>query len=173
MNSILDLGNLQNRFAKSCRFLHQLWSKRPDVRSLCFNLGYRVWTAPDGFPIPNARLLYAVQLSREAAWYLHSGRLCCNGIRYALSRNGYSLDDFETILDFGCGCGRIIRHWSELAKHHQLYGSDVNSKLIAWDQKHLARIADYRTNGLEPPLSYPDGLFSLSTEPPRLTCLDS
>ena len=138
---------------------HQLWIKRPDRQSLFWNLGYRISKAPDGLPIPDTHLIDTVILSKEIAWFLHSGRLCSDSIRYALFRNGYHIEDFEAILDFGCGCGRVLRHWGELSKGHRIYGTDVNPELIAWDLKHLNKIADFGVNGLEPPLNYSDGLF--------------
>jgi SAM-dependent methyltransferase len=140
-------------------FAHQLWIKHPDWQSLCLNSGYRICQASDGLPIPDTHLIDAVILSKEVAWFLHSGRLCSDSIRYALLKNGYKIEDFGAILDFGCGCGRVIRHWNALSKGHRIYGTDINPELIAWDQKHLNKIADFRVNGLEPPLNYPDGLF--------------
>jgi SAM-dependent methyltransferase len=73
-------------------------------------------------------------------------------------RNSYDLKSFESILDFGCGCGRVLRHWSEL-KGHRLYGTDTNPELIAWDRRNLDKIASFEVNGLEPPLNYPGGRF--------------
>ena len=140
-------------------FAHHLWIKRPDWRSAWLNLGYRICGAPDGLPIPDTHLIDTVILSREIAWFLHSGRLCSDSIRYALLKNGYDLDDFETILDFGCGCGRVIRYWHQLSKRHRIYGTDINPELIAWDRKHLNQMADFQVNGLEPPLNYPDHFF--------------
>jgi SAM-dependent methyltransferase len=164
---IISFGSRINQSAKEILkklrlydLAHHLWEKRPEWRSSCLNLGYRICKAPDGLPIPNSRLLYAVALSREAAWYLHGGRLCCNAIRYALSKNDYGPEGFETILDFGCGCGRVIRHWSGVAKGPRLYGTDINPDLISWDRKHLSKIADFQINRLEPPLNYPEAFFS-------------
>jgi SAM-dependent methyltransferase len=140
-------------------FAHQLWLKRPDWQSLCLNFGYRICKAPDGLPIPDAHLIDAVILSKEIAWFLHSGRMTADSIRYALLRNGYAVENFEAILDFGCGCGRVLRHWGELPNGHRLYGTDMNPELIAWDQKHLNKIAKFAVNRLEPPLDYPDESF--------------
>lgn len=159
---MLDTKSLAKSILKKVGFyeqVHQLWSKRPDWHALCLNIGYQICKAPDGLPIPDAHLINMVILSKEVAWFLHSGRLCADSIRYALQKNGYGFDDFETILDFGCGCGRVIRYWSRLVPPQRLYGTDINPELIAWDQKHLNKIADFQVNALEPPLKYPANFF--------------
>lgn len=140
-------------------FAHQFWIKRPDWQNLWLNSGYRVCKAPDGLPIPSAHLIETVMLSREIAWFLHSGRLCLNSIRYALLKNGYNIDDLDVVLDFGCGCGRVLRHWHKSSKGHRIHGTDLSPELIAWDKKYLNKIGDFRLNGLEPPLPYSSGIF--------------
>jgi SAM-dependent methyltransferase len=60
------------------------------------------------------------------------------------------MNHFEAILDFGCGCGRVIRQWKDL-KGPALYGSDYNPRLVQWCQQNLP-FAKFYTNCLEPPL---------------------
>jgi ubiquinone/menaquinone biosynthesis C-methylase UbiE len=75
-----------------------------------------------------------------------------------LQKNGHHLEDFNAILDFGCGCGRVLRHWKSV-KGPQFYGTDYNPELIDWCQKKLIGLADFKVNKLTPPLAYPDEKF--------------
>jgi SAM-dependent methyltransferase len=136
----------------------KLWSRRHAVRTLCWNAGYRITGADDGLPIPPARLIHLVADSREISWFLHGGRIECESICYALHRNGLRMEDFGAILDFGCGCGRVMRYWKSLEGPH-LYGTDYNAELIAWCRRNLGGLADFRTNRLSPPLDYENGAF--------------
>ena len=138
--------------------VHKLWVNRPDLRASCWNAGYRLAGAGDKLPIPPTRLIYLVTISKEISWYLDSGRMCQESIFYVLQRNGLRMEDFEAILDFGCGCGRTIRYWRPV-KNQQLYGTDYNPELIEWCQKKLARLAEFKTNKLSPPLDYADEKF--------------
>jgi len=61
------------------------------------------------------------------------------------------------VLDFGCGVGRVIRHWPAMSAA-QLHGTDYNARLIDWDRKHL-RFASFELNQAAPPLPYADGAF--------------
>lgn len=72
-------------------------------------------------------------------------------------RNNIKLSSFETILEFGCGCGRVLREFSEL-ENAELYGSDYNPKFIKWCQKNLY-CADFSINKLEPPLHFENSKF--------------
>jgi ubiquinone/menaquinone biosynthesis C-methylase UbiE len=61
------------------------------------------------------------------------------------------------MLDFGCGCGRVARHWATLTDV-EIHGTDYNETLVKWCQEKL-RFMETGQNDLEPPLSYRDGRF--------------
>jgi SAM-dependent methyltransferase len=139
---------------------HEWWSTGRNLRVSCRNAGYRLAGADDGLPIPPARLIYLVTISREIAWFYHSGRMCQQSICYALQRNGFNVNNFQAILDFGCGCGRVMRHWKSL-KGPKLYGTDYNPELIRWCRRQLGKLAEFKTNNLTPPLDYANEQFDL------------
>jgi CBS domain-containing protein len=87
--------------------------------------------APDGLPMPPPRLLRMViggggdALERRVlpkAFY-ESGARVAGRIEAILRRRDLDLAQFDAILEFGCGCGRIIRHWKDL-DNARLYGAD-------------------------------------------------
>jgi len=45
-----------------------------------------------------------------------------------LEKNGFNFNEFTNVLDFGCGCGRVIRNWYNYKP--SFYGADYNSELI-------------------------------------------
>jgi SAM-dependent methyltransferase len=66
---------------------------------------------------------------------------------------------YRSVFDFGCGCGRVARHWAQV-KGPKFYGCDYNAKAVQWCRRSLPYL-DARTNGLAPPLPYPDASFDL------------
>ena len=128
------------------------------IRAAVWNIGPRLVGARDGHPIPRARLIQLVTGSTDAASYLASGALGHGNILYALRTNGIAVDDLRAVLDFGCGCGRIIRHWAP-NPIRALFGADYNSVLVDWCRKSLGHIAVFSRNQLEPPLIYSSEQF--------------
>ena len=62
----------------------------------------------------------------------------------------------KNILDWGCGPGRIIRHFPEIVNNGCSYfGSDYNAKSIAWNKKNLEKIT-FNHNSLKAILPYND-----------------
>lgn len=128
---------------------------------LSHNLRYRLKSAPDGLPIPPAYLIWLVIGRSDIQAFLESGTVHAHQvIRRALEESGLDLDAFDAVLDFGCGCGRVMRHWKDL-KHARLYGSDYNPKLIRWCRRHLP-FAQFETNQLAPPLNFQAGQFDFT-----------
>ena len=76
-----------------------------------------------------------------------------------LRRNGYPIEKFKHILDFGCGCGRIVRWCAAFKDTTEICGSDYNPLLIEWCQKELSSIGKFVVNQAAPPLPYPDEKF--------------
>ena len=59
-----------------------------------------------------------------------------------------------SILDWGCGTGRIIRHLPNVVDvSNSFYGTDYNKKYVEWCAKNLKNIA-FKLNGLKPPLDF-------------------
>lgn len=114
--------------------------------------------APDGLPIPPASLRILVAASPDIEWFLESGRRGAGSIRTILQRNGLILDPAVPLLDFGCGCGRVLRHFAALGA--AVHGADLNPKLVGWCRRHLP-FGRFETNGLEPPLAFKDERFGL------------
>ncbi len=137
---------------------HRIRDWKPDLRMQFRNAGYRIAGATDGLTIPPTRLIYLVILSKEIAWYLTSGIVSNQSISSVLHKNGYSFGNFQNILDFGCGCARVLRHWRP-SNGQLLYGTDYNQELITWCQKNLSSLAQFKTNQSSPPLDYGDNKF--------------
>ena len=71
-----------------------------------------------------------------------------------------SLDNIS-ILDWGCGPGRIIRHMPLiLGKSCRCYGTDYNARYVTWCSEHIPE-ATFKPNGLEPPLPFENEMFDI------------
>ena len=111
--------------------------------------------AGDGFPLPPARMRAQVgPLHADARFFLESGRHNAELIRSLVP-----LDEVDALLDWGCGCGRLLRHWGTL-EHVRVHGCDINPRMVAWCNEHLP-FADVKVNELSPPLPYADASFDL------------
>ena len=84
--------------------------------------------------------------------FLAIGRGCAQGVLQILTRNNIDLDSFGAILDFGCGCGRVIRHM-DYFKNAEIYGTDYDARLVDWCKANLP-FANFGLNQLRPPLKY-------------------
>jgi len=113
--------------------------------------------APDGLPVPPGDLISLVGGNPDISWFLKGGLLAAQSMVSILEKNGLAIDKFDAILDFGCGCGRVIRHWRSLGVG-KLFGTDYNPDLIGWCKQNL-EFAQFMVNDLSPPLSYDDSTF--------------
>jgi SAM-dependent methyltransferase len=116
-------------------------------------------STPDGLPLPPRKLRVLVAGNAYVASFIEGGQLARQSIQDVLSKNGIELEELGAILDFGCGCGRVIRHWQSL-RNIKIYGSDYNPELLAWCRRHLA-FAEFSKNELAPPLPFRADQFGL------------
>ena len=108
-------------------------------------------------PVPPPLLRHRVHGTFDTS-YLEVGRRCAQDIRDVVASVGRNLSSFESILDFGCGSGRVIRHFHDLPPSCRLHGTDIDAESIRWCQKNL-RFAQFDTNGAMPPTGYADDSF--------------
>ncbi|WOC41263.1 class I SAM-dependent methyltransferase [Polaribacter sp. HL-MS24] len=66
-----------------------------------------------------------------------------------------------SILDWGCGTGRILRHLPlTLKKTNTFYGTDYNKKYVKWCSENLEGI-HFKNNDLHPPLQFKDDFLDI------------
>jgi SAM-dependent methyltransferase len=113
-----------------------------------------------GLPVPPPALRVKVVGHVDARVFLTGGRDANVMIREALSRGGTQVEGLERVLDWGCGCGRIARWWSDLS-HAEIDACDYNKELVEWVVGNLPFVRA-RTNDIHPPLPYHPGRFDLA-----------
>jgi SAM-dependent methyltransferase len=128
------------------------------LKGIYKEISFRTSKAPDGYRIPPSRLIFLVVGHGMTHDYYYAGKMIAKDIVNAIETHS-CVSAMENILDFGCGCGRIIRHIGDYTKA-TLYGSDYNAKLIEWDRQNLP-FARFSTNKESPGIPYKDGLFDL------------
>lgn len=147
------LGLIRPAFA--VRFL--LARLQPGV--LWRNLRCRVLGSPDGLPLPSTAARVLVAGSADPDWFVRGGALAAESIRRAVARQHRDLRAAKRILDFGCGCGRVLRQWTDL-QGVQVFGTDYQHRLVA-EAHRLLPFAHVSVNGLQPPLPFLDESFDL------------
>lgn len=130
-----------------------------DPRVALANARYRRDGAPDALPIPPPDLLFLVAGTTSISWFLKGGALAATTVSDAMERRGIAIDDVDAILDFGCGCGRVLRHWHDLHRA-RVFGTDYSPRLAKWCRQNLS-FSDVEVNQLAPPLAYSDSAFEL------------
>ncbi len=145
-------GSLLARALRSFRFRAnsiRLWPNASRIRAQS-----RADAAP---PLPSQELMFIVAGSEDPAWFLESGWRGAQSLRAILEKNGRRLEECGAVLDFGCGIGRVIRHFYDV-KGPLFHGTDYNADLIRWCQDNLA-FARFQVNALVGHLAYKPETF--------------
>lgn len=110
-------------------------------------------------PLPPARLIRLVAGTDDLAWFLGSGQAAATCLVETLAAQGRRIDQFRSVLDFGCGVGRVLRHWSGV-EGPEFHGSDYNPALVRWCRENLP-FARITVNDLDGRLASGDGAHDL------------
>jgi SAM-dependent methyltransferase len=122
-------------------------------------------------PWPGDELVFRVTGLTDRDVFFDSGQQSVRDIDRALAVIGRSLESYSTILEFGCGCGRIMLWLEHLAATAELHGVDIDERAIKWAQANMP-YATFTVNDPLPPLDYPDGFFDLVYNHSVFTHLD-
>lgn len=130
------------------------------LHELCRSLEARL-ACLDELPVPPVDLRVRVGHWPDPDHLLAVGRKIFWDLKRVLSLVARPVEGFHCILDFGCGCGRVLRHFRRLAAGRELHGTDVDPEAVAWCREHLGSFAAFEVSGDEPPLPYPAARFDL------------
>ena len=132
------------------------WWKTFDREIRNRNRRYEANIAPDGLPLPPATLRVRVSGTADIESFLDGGQRAAETVRELLAAGGKPIERCRDILDFGCGCGRVLRQWQHLTA--AVYGTDLNAELVQWCRDQLP-FASVSVNSAEPPTSFEDERF--------------
>jgi SAM-dependent methyltransferase len=115
--------------------------------------------APDGLPLPGPVMRVSSTGTADSGWFVSSGKLAAESVSECLRAVGVDLEAGTKILDFGCGCGRVVRQWKSL-RNTSVFGTDQNRRAVAWCTRHLT-FASFSVNDMAPPLPFEGGQFDV------------
>jgi SAM-dependent methyltransferase len=135
--------------------------ERARLRLLARRVERREDLADDGYPVPPPVLLVGITSEVTSPdWYLESGRGDIEAIERVLANHGTQAAELESVLDFGCGCGRVARRWLRFPQV-RIHGCDYDPKMVDWCERNLP-FMDVRRNDLDPPLPHEAGKFDFA-----------
>lgn len=103
-------------------------------------------------PLPSDDLIFLVNGHRDLAAFEISRLATVENIIALLREAGVDHAALKSILDFGCGCGRVLAGWEPyLRPDLELYGVDINPALIEFCKKSIP-FAQTRVSRYLPPL---------------------
>lgn len=72
----------------------------------------------------------------RADWYFASGYQQASAVLSILSDHGFDFASLRSLLEFGCGSSRVLRHFRNISGL-RVVGTDANPKPIAWGRRNL------------------------------------
>ncbi len=109
--------------------------------------------------LPPAMLRIQVAGTGDLQWFLEGGRLAAQSLASILRKNEVEPASIHSLLDFGCGCGRVTRHLQEFPAA-KIHGVDLHGNAIRWCARNLKQ-GEFAVNALAPPLAFKDRSFDL------------
>lgn len=134
------------RFVRSVGWLFRAGELRSEA-------ALRMRRSSDALPPP--WLLYLVQGNVSGQAFHSGGEQSVAYLRQVLARSG--VGSSARMLDFGCGCGRLLRWWTD---ETTVYGCDYDPRLVSWCVDHLPGIPVARNDAF-PPLRFEDDFFDV------------
>ena len=105
--------------------------------------------------LPPAGLMQRVSGNDDPDVFLRTGRrLAATMMRAAIEHAERPVWD---VLDWGCGCGRVMRHISADWPQARVRGCDIDPSAVTWCQLNLS--GEFAVSPLYPPLPYEDEAF--------------
>ena len=109
----------------------------------------------DRFPPPPSEVIAVTQGGGNVDAYHDS---IASGLTTLHSLLGFSP---RSVLDIGCGTGRLLIGWHAEDPTRRTVGVDINADLIAWNKASLAGVAEWSVGPLSPPLPFAGGSFDV------------
>jgi cyclopropane fatty-acyl-phospholipid synthase-like methyltransferase len=120
-----------------------------------------ILTLERGFIAPPPKMLQERVLGLYSPDFVASGWHTFSIFEQALAGVGRDIRSAQTILDFGCGCGRVVRACSQLLPEARIFGTDIDAEAIQWLTENYQRFGKFSVNGPLPPLDFDSGWFDL------------
>jgi ubiquinone/menaquinone biosynthesis C-methylase UbiE len=114
----------------------------------------------NGLPVPPRHLQERV-VGGYVPGFIGSGTRVVNEFDSILQCAGKHLGDFSQVLDFGVGCGRVIRRFHELYPEAHFTGADIDQEAISWLQENCGRIGRFVVLPHMPPSELESEYFNL------------
>lgn len=151
----------------------KIWGARRDLQEVFSdsnNPEFWVWLNVHGIQeyeqvkrllpaVPPQEQQAIVNIGSGQTAFLGNGATCYLMLVNVASEVGFNWEATK-VLDFGCGCGRVIRFFLQHSKLSRFYGTDPNPRAIEWCQKNLL-FARFVVGSAIPPLAYTGGDFDL------------
>ena len=109
-------------------------------------------------PLPPPHLLLGHE---DAAQFLNWGELHFSAMARILKDSGSPLARGQTILDFGCGSGRLIRWLCDMAEGSEIWGVDIRAEHLLWCKQNLQPPFHFAVTTIVPHLPFEDNHFDL------------
>lgn len=155
------------------RLGERLWNRRPDLQQAFPEVRspeFWYWLMWHGveehaevrdalYPQPEKHLTGRVVGEGTDELAFHRGGLVnWRYIDRCLREAGFEFDRGGDVLDFGCGCGRILRFFGFYADACNFHGADVDEDAVAWCAEHLD-FGSFSALPVKPPSAYARGQF--------------
>ena len=114
---------------------------------------------PPGHALPDAARRRRVHGDEREEGFVISGYSTYRKLTAALAEHSRAWEDFDGILDWGCGCGRVHRYLPERALA-RLTGADIDADNIEWCRRSLPGCR-FHCLALLPPAPLPEAGFDL------------
>lgn len=102
-------------------------------------------------PLPPVSLRLRVGNDLAAKSFLDFGRTRAAEISDLLAQAGAKPQAGAQILDFGCGCGRVLRHFPQYFPGCNFTGLDVDAEALEWCRHHFRGPFEFHQSPHAPP----------------------